>query len=216
MYIGMVNLASVFSYHPSFIWHNKFTIASDNKKAVNVFCAFNNEETGSLTQQGADSPFLIETLGRIAKNGEIDLQRALNNSFAISADNAHAIHPNATSKSDPTNKVFLNKGVVIKHHTNYTTDGLSSSIFKQLCKEVKVPYQDFACRSDMRCGSTLGGISTSHVGIDSVDIGVPQLAMHSANELIGSQDTLYMYKSLLNYYETAIRKEKGTVKLLKK
>lgn len=200
------------SLYPAFISF----IESNNNSSINVFCAFNNEEIGSLTQQGADSTFLIDVLTRISDVSSINLLVALNNSFVISADNAHALHPNAQSKSDPTNKILLNNGVVIKHHTNYTTDAISSSLFKGICDFAKVPYQDFACRSDMRCGATLGGISQSHVSIDSVDIGLPQLAMHSTNETIGAKDVLYMYKSLLEFYNCTIIKEKNKTKILHK
>ena len=198
------DLASLF---PAFVGF----VEADNTNSINVFCAFDNEEIGSLTQQGADSTFLIDTLTRIAEASNINLLVALNNTFVISADNAHAMHPNAASKSDPTNKVLLNNGVVIKHHINYTTDAVTSSLFKGICNYAKVPYQDFACRSDMRCGATLGGISQSHVGVDSIDIGLPQLAMHSTNETIGSKDVFYMYKALLEFYNSTIIKDKRCV-----
>lgn len=191
-------------------------INSTNTDSLNVLCAFNNEEIGSMTPQGADSSFLIDTLTRIANAANINLLVALNNSMVVSADNAHALHPNAQSKSDPTNKVLLNKGVVIKHHTNYTTDAVTSSLFKGICENAEVPYQDFACRSDMKCGATLGGVSQRHVSVDSIDIGLPQLAMHSSNETIGTKDVLYMYKSLLEFYNTQIIKENNTIKILNK
>lgn len=189
----------------------------ENNNSINVFCAFNNEEIGSLTQQGADSNFLIDVLTRISQASGIDLLSSLSNSFVVSADNAHAVHPNAVTKSDPTNKVYLNSGVVIKHHTNYTTDALSSALFKGICDSADVPYQDFACRSDMKCGFTLGGVSLSHVSIDSIDIGLPQLAMHSANETMGVKDLSYMYDSLAEFYQTTFIKErpKGLVKVIK-
>lgn len=200
------------SLYPAFISF----IESQNDSSINVFCAFNNEEIGSLTRQGADSTFLMDILTRISESSNINLLVALNNSFVISADNAHALHPNAKSKSDPTNEVLLNNGVVIKHHTNYTTDSISSSLFKGICSYANVPYQDFACRSDARCGATLGGISQSHVSVDSVDIGIPQLAMHSTNETIGTKDVLYMYKSLLEFYNSTIIKEKSKIRILYK
>jgi len=203
------DLASLFPAFTSFM-------ESDNTNSINVLCAFNNEEIGSLTPQGADSTFLINTLTRIAESSNINLLTALNNTLVISADNAHAMHPNAVQKSDPTNKVLLNKGVVIKHHVNYSTDAVTSSLFKGMCEHADVPYQDFACRSDMKCGATLGGISQSHVGVDSIDIGLPQLAMHSTNETIGSKDVLYMYKSLLEFYNSTIIKEKNIIKILHK
>ena len=204
------DLASLF---PAF---NSFIESDDNNKSINVLCALNNEEIGSLTVQGADSTFLIDTLTRIAEASNLDLLSTLGDSLVISADNAHAIHPNASYKSDPTNKVKLNNGVVIKHHINYTTDAVTSSIFKGMCESANVPYQDFACKSDMRCGATLGGISQSHVGVDSVDIGLPQLAMHSTNETIGTKDVLYMYKSLLEFYNSTIIKDNTSIKILKK
>lgn len=188
---------------------------SQNSNSINVFCAFNNEEIGSMTAQGADSTFLLDVLTKVSVSAQIDLLSALRNSFVVSADNAHAIHPNYPSKSDPTNKVYLNKGVVIKHHPNYTTDALTSSMFKGLCDEASVPYQDFACRSDMKCGATLGGINQRHLGVDSVDIGIPQLAMHSANELIGTKDVLFMYKALVEFYNTSFIREKNVIKIKK-
>lgn len=203
------DLASLYPAFTSFM-------ESDNSNSINVLCAFNNEEIGSLTLQGADSTFLIDTLTRIAEASNINLLAALNNTLVISTDNAHAMHPNAGSKSDPTNKVLLNNGVVIKHHINYTTDAVTSSLFKGICEHAKVPYQDFACRSDMRCGATLGRISQSHVGVDSIDVGLPQLAMHSTNETIGSKDVLYMYKSLLEFYNSTIIKEKNKIRILHK
>ena len=184
-------------------------IDSNNENSINVLCAFHNEEIGSLTEQGADSTFLIDILTRITNALNIDLFIALSNSIMVSSDNAHAIHPNALAKSDPTNRVLLNKGIVIKHHINYTTDAVTSSLFKGICDKAKVPYQDFACRADMKCGSTLGGISQSHVSIDSIDIGLPQLAMHSATETIGIMDITYMYKALLEFYNTTIQKERN-------
>jgi len=190
-------------------------VDSKNDNSINVFCAFNNEEIGSLTKQGADSTFLFDVLTRISTANGMDLMCALDNSIVVSADNAHAVHPNASQKSDLTSNVTLNGGIVIKHHINYTTDALTSSLFKDVCNDVEVPYQDFTCRSDMRCGSTLGGISQRHVSIDSVDIGLAQLAMHSANETIGSKDIGYMYKALLEFYQTSFIKEKNKVKVIK-
>ena len=163
-----------------------------------------------------DSSFLNDVLSRIAYERNFYLGTALAKSFMISADNAHATHPNAEFKSDPTNKVKLNKGVVIKNHINYTTDALSSAVFKVICDDAGVPYQDFECRSDMPCGSTLGGISTSHVSIDSVDIGLPQLAMHSANETIGTKDIMHMYNSLLEFYNSKIEKDNNKIRILKR
>lgn len=189
--------------------------SGENDNRINVFCAFHNEEIGSLTKQGADSSFLADTLVRIAKSLDMDIHTMLANSFMVSADNAHATHPNALGKSDDSNKVLMNKGIVIKHHTNYTTDAFSGGIFKKICERARVPYQDFTCRSDMICGATLGGISNSHVSIDSVDIGLAQLAMHSANETMGVDDPNNLYCAMYEYYHSAIEKEGSKVKVMR-
>ena len=164
--------------------------------------------------QGADSTFLIDTLRRIAGFFKMDILPMLSNTFLVSADNAHALHPNAQNKNDPTNTVLLNKGVAIKYDINYTTEAVTSSVFKGLCDNAGVPYQNYVSRSDMNTGTTLGGVSQSHVGVDSVDVGLPQLAMHSANEIIGSKDVNYLYKALLEFYNSKIIKEKQNFKIL--
>lgn len=185
----------------------------DNINNFNVFCALNNEEIGSLSQQGADSTFLIHTLSRIASAANIDLPTSLSNTLVVSVDNGHAVHPNAALKNDPTNKAYLNKGILIGHDINLTTDALTSSIFKGLCESIDVPYQDAVSRSDMTSGGTLATINQSHVGVDSVDIGIPQLAMHSANELIGIKDVSYMYKVLSEFYKSIFIRDKNVIKI---
>lgn len=186
----------------------------ENDKRINVFCAFHNEEIGSLTKQGADSSFLANVLTRIAKSLDIDIYATLANSFMVSADNAHAAHPNALGKTDDSNKVLMNKGIVVKHHTNYTTDAFSGSVFKKICERANVPYQNFTCRSDMLCGATLGGISNSHVSIDSVDIGLAQLAMHSANEVMGAKDPDNLYWAMYEFYHSEIEKRNDQVGIM--
>lgn len=186
----------------------------ENDTRINVFCAFHNEEIGSLTKQGADSSFLADVLVRVAKSLDMDIHAMLGNSFMISADNAHAAHPNALGKTDDSNKVLMNKGIVVKHHTNYTTDAFSGGIMKKICERANVPYQDFTCRSDMICGATLGGISNSHVSIDSVDIGLAQLAMHSANEVMGAADPDNLYWAMYEYYHSAIDKYGNEVRIM--
>lgn len=186
----------------------------DSKNSnFSIFCSLNDEEIGSLSQQGADSTFLINILSRIARIMNIDLSSTLSKSFIISADNGHAIHPNAPLKNDPTNKVYLNEGIIIQHDTNLTTDALSSSLFKNICEKENIPYQDYFSRSDMDLGGTQGTISQSHVGVDSIDIGLSQLAMHSANELIGLKDVSYMYQALLTFYQTTFIKDKNEIKI---
>lgn len=172
---------------------------------MNVCAVFDNEEVGSGTGQGADSTFLEDTLRRIAKglpeSGSKYLQWVAD-SFMISADNAHAVHPNHPEKADPTNRPYLNGGIVVKYHggQKYTTDAASGAYLKGLCRQAQVPYQTYANRSDILGGSTLGNISVSHVSLSSVDIGLPQLAMHSAVETAGVKDTAYAVKLFRTFF----------------
>lgn len=178
---------------------------SQPKEYINVCVIFDNEEVGSGTKQGADSTFLIENLKRIHKalggKGN-DLQRLLAESFMISADNAHAVHPNHPEKADPTNRPYLNGGIVIKFHGSqrYTTDAFSAAVMKDICNRAEVPYQTYHNRSDIAGGSTLGNISTAHVSVNTVDIGLPQLAMHSACETAGAKDTEYLLRAMKCFY----------------
>lgn len=172
---------------------------------INVCAVFDNEEVGSGTKQGADSTFLEDTLYRIAEGLGLekgDYLRMIAESFLISADNAHAVHPNHPEKADPTNRPYLNGGIVIKFHGSqkYATDAVSAAKLKGLCEEAHVPYQTYANRSDIAGGSTLGNISTAHVSVSSVDIGLPQLAMHSAVETAGAKDTFYAVEMMKKFF----------------
>lgn len=163
---------------------------------INMCLVLDNEEVGSGSRQGADSTFLEDVLGRLRQAfgwSEGKLQSMIADSFMISADNAHAVHPNHPEKSDPTNRPVINGGIVIKYHggLKYTTDGWSAAGVKALCREAEVPVQTYANRSDVAGGSTLGNILLAHVSIPSADIGLPQLAMHSAVETAGAKDTEY-------------------------
>ncbi|MBR1622813.1 MAG: M18 family aminopeptidase [Pseudobutyrivibrio sp.] len=183
--------------------------AENSESAVQVHVTFDNEEVGSGTKQGADSTFLYDALVRINEAmGENTsyLLAAIANSFMVSADNAHALHPNYPEKSDPTNKVYINEGVVIKFNANqkYMTDGLAFGIFSEICRKAKVPYQTFVNRSDVAGGSTLGNISNGHVSINGVDIGLAQLAMHSCYETAGVKDTEYLLKIATKFYDCVI------------
>lgn len=191
----------------------------ENNKSVNVCVIFDNEEVGSTTKQGADSSFLYDVLSRISmcmgKDSE-DFIRACASSFMLSADNAHAVHPNYKEKADPTNRPYMNKGIVIKYNANqkYTTDAISASIFKEICKKVGVEVQSYVNRSDIPGGSTLGNISNSHISINTVDIGLAQLAMHSPYETAGVKDTESMIKAVKTFYETVVvTEEDGTYRL---
>lgn len=168
--------------------------AEKPKSYTNVLAVFDNEEVGSSTAQGADSTFLQDVLERIGE--ALELKHGaycglIADSFLISADNAHAVHPNHPEKADPTNRPYIGGGIVIKYHggQKYTTDAVSAAKLKLLCEKAGVHYQSYTNRSDVAGGSTLGNISASHVSLSSVDIGLPQLAMHSAVETAGVQDT---------------------------
>ncbi len=174
---------------------------STARDAVNVCAVFDNEEVGSSTRQGAGSNFLYDTLTRLgfalgASDGEI--RAAVAGSFMVSADNAHAVHPNHPEKFDKQNRAYMNKGVVIKHNANqkYTTDAVSSARFTLICERAGVPVQHFVNRSDLPGGSTLGNISNTHVSVETVDIGLAQLAMHSACETAGTKDLEYLIRAL--------------------
>ncbi len=185
------------------------TALSELKKteAPCVMACFDNEEVGSATRQGADSKLLASSLERIALSGgrsREDYFRALARSFIVSADGAHAVHPNMGQKCDPTTRPIINGGLAIKISANksYTSDAVSSACFSQICLKAGVATQKFVNRSDMRGGSTIGPISATQVGINSVDVGVPMLAMHSIRELCGVEDHLAMYKALQAFFNS--------------
>jgi aspartyl aminopeptidase len=176
-------------------------------KATCMMVCFDNEEVGSSTRQGADSQMLAAILERIVLSGggkREEFLRALAGSFIVSADGAHAVHPNMGAKCDPTSRPRVNGGVVIKMSANksYTSDAVSSAIFAELCENAGVATQRFVNRSDMRGGSTIGPISSTHVSINSVDVGVPMLAMHSIRELCGVEDHAAMHKALVEFYNS--------------
>lgn len=187
-------------------------LTSNNIQGINVYACFNNEEIGSLTKQGASSTFLKETLERISYNiGKTteDYYCMLANSVIVSADNAHAQHPNRPEKTDSVNYAKMNEGIVIKYSArqSYTTDAVSSSLFQSILKDELIPYQSFTNRSDERGGGTLGAISSSQVSITSIDIGLAQLAMHSAYETSGTKDFTYLIKAIKAFYEASFSKK---------
>lgn len=187
-----------------------FIRAENTTNAIKVFASFDNEEVGSGTKQGAKSDFLKNTLERVNKitGGDCEkYMRAAAAGFMLSADNGHAVHPGFSEKSDPTNKIYMNNGVVIKYNANqhYTTDGISEAVIKHICKNNNIPYQTFTNRSDMPGGSTLGNLSNQQLSINTVDIGLAQLAMHSAYETAGVKDTLYMINAIKAFFETEIK-----------
>lgn len=180
-------------------------LESSNENCVSVFCCFDNEEVGSNTKQGAMSTFLPDTLTRL--NGALgfgpeDYRRALAGSMLVSCDNAHAVHPNHPEKSDEGNRAFLNKGIVVKEAANqkYCTDGFSRALFCAICNNAGVDVQQFANRSDMAGGSTLGNLSNIQASMHGVDVGLPQLAMHSAYETAGACDVLSGIRAIKAFY----------------
>ncbi|MGQ1783738.1 MULTISPECIES: M18 family aminopeptidase [unclassified Saccharicrinis] len=183
----------------------KALLGSDNSETTQMLCIFDNEEVGSVTKQGAGSPVLNNILLRInAALGyhQDDFYRTIYNSFMISADMAHSIHPNLVEKHDPVLHPVMNGGPVIKIHANqkYTTDGDSGAVFETICQKAGVPYQKFVNRSDMAGGSTLGNVSTGQIDIRTVDMGNPMLAMHSVRELAGVMDQTYVVKAFTTFY----------------
>ena len=190
-------------------------ISADEAASTPVLAVFDNEEVGSETKQGAASTFLHDVLARIS-GGEDNLRIAVENSFMVSADNAHAQHPAHPEMSDADNAPKLNGGLVIKYNANqkYATDGLSDAIFRSVCAKAGAKVQTYCNRADLPGGSTLGSISNTVVSVPTVDIGLPQLAMHSANETAGALDLNEMIKALSVFYSSAIRKKGGTVTLI--
>lgn len=180
-------------------------LAGKRQEYLDVHCVLDNEEVGSGTKQGAASTFLYDTLTRIHTSlglSQEDYLIHLADSFMISADNAHAVHPAHTDKADPANRPYINGGIVIKFSASqkYCTDGVSAAIFRDLCQRAGVPVQTFVNRSDMAGGSTLGNISNTQVALNTVDIGLPQLAMHSPYETAGVKDTGYLIRAAEEFF----------------
>lgn len=192
------NLASAYASLKALIKHGE-------SSGICVAAFLDNEEIGSLSAQGADGDFMENTLRRIAYAFRFDdneYYKALASSFLLSVDNAHATHPNHPEKSDPTNKVVMGGGVVIKSHANraYITDALSSAIIKTVMERAGVSYQCFFNHSSAASGSTLGSLALRHVGIRGADIGMAQLAMHSACECFAASDYTQMVDAITAYY----------------
>lgn len=190
------NLTSVYSSLYSFI--------NSKNNNIKIFCSFNNEEIGSLTEEGADSNFLIDVLKRISSELEIDITSALASSLIVSSDNTHAIHPNHTEYADDTGVLFLGKGFGIIKESSSTTNSISSSIIKTICDKNKIKYQDSTAKNDVSGGSALSGISLRHVSVLSVDVGIAQLAMHSSVEVCSINDVFELYKMMKSFYDSNI------------
>lgn len=180
--------------------------AGKKEQHICVYTLFDNEEVGSATRNGAGATFLKNTLTRLSRSLGYtydETQAMIARSFMISADNSHAIHPNHGEYADPVNAPLLNQGIVIKFNAQqkYATDGFSAAFFRKLCRKADVPTQAYTNRSDMPGGSTLGNISSTKVSVPTVDIGLPQLSMHSSYETAGAKDTAYLVAACTAFFE---------------
>ena len=182
-----------------------FLEAADSQ-AISVLCLFDSEEVGSGSVQGAGSTLLADTLHRICQAGGWDLRQLLAQSFLVSADNAHALHPNHPEFSDAANAPVMGGGVVIKHNASmsYCTDGVAAGLFRSICQRAEAAAQSYYNRADLPGGSTLGHISLAHVSVPTVDIGLAQLAMHSSFETGAISDIEALVKAMTALYSTAL------------
>ena len=183
-----------------------FLTAGESQSAA-VYCLFDNEEVGSQTKQGAASTFLRETLERICDALGLTLRTMAAGSFLLSCDNAHAVHPNHPEYADKNHAVRMNGGVVIKYNASqrYATDAVSAALFQTVCEAAGVLFQRYANRPDMAGGSTLGSIANTQVSLNMADIGLAQLAMHSAFETAGAEDTAHMVQALKTFFGMTLR-----------
>lgn len=176
-------------------------IASNPVDAIAVIVLNDHEEVGSESTTGAAGPFLEHTLEQhVASRGGVrgDLLRALASSSCVSADNAHAVHPNYSDRHDPDHGPIVNAGPVIKLNSNlrYATSSKTAAMFRRACEAAGVPHQLFVSRNNVSCGTTIGPVTATRLGIDTVDVGIPQLSMHSARELCGVSDPISMALAL--------------------
>ncbi|MBE7089076.1 MAG: M18 family aminopeptidase [Clostridiales bacterium] len=183
-------------------------LSKSEPHGVAVVACFDNEEIGSTTKQSAQSAFLPTLLKRVNDVlgfSKDDYSKAIANGFALSIDNAHGVHPAHPEKSDPAQKIYLNKGIVIKHHLNYATDAFSSAVVKTIANKNGLPWQDYYNNSDVRCGGTIGLITSTQLQINVCDIGIAQLAMHSAIETVGRDDIPHIQNLLTAYFNCSIK-----------
>ncbi len=190
----------------------------ERRHGICVGAFFNHEEVGSHTSQGAGGDFLENTLRRILfslRFEEVEFYKAMASSFLLSVDNAHAVHPNHPEKSDITNKTLLGGGVVIKSHAKqaYCTGAVTSAILKRIFESGKVPYQTFFNRADMRSGATLGNAVLARFGTHGADIGLAQLAMHSASECFAKADYYALIDGIQAFFSSKITQKNTTIQV---
>ncbi len=190
---------------------------STETDSIPILCIFDSEEVGSGSLQGAASDFMQSSLHRICDVLRVNEKQLYAQSFLISADNAHAIHPNHPEYADSSNAPVINQGIVLKFNANqrYTTDGVSAAIFRKICAKANVPVQTYCNRADMAGGSTLGNVSLGQVAVPSVDIGLAQLAMHSCYETAGIRDIGYLEQAMTAFYSSTYLHESDGSYLLK-
>lgn len=186
-------------------------LEAKDSNSIPVLCVFDSEEVGSSSVQGAASDLLENLLLRICRALNLELPHMLSQSFMISADNAHGLHPNHPELADSANAPILNGGVVLKFNANqrYTTDGLTAAVFRAVCKRSDVPVQTYCNRADIPGGSTLGNISLAHVSVPTADIGLPQLAMHSCYETAGVRDVDFLLQAMTAFYGASLSLSDG-------
>ncbi len=191
-YIGLTGLVN----------HVVGSVKSGNVNSGCMLVCSDHEEVGSQSAEGAQGPFLMNVLERLFSDTQ-ERNRVINASMMISADNAHAVHPNFSDKHDNNHGPLINGGPVIKINANqrYATNSETSSIYQHISERLNLPYQSFVVRSDMACGSTIGPITAGNIGVRTLDIGVPQFAMHSIREMIGSKDAHTLHKVLCQYFK---------------
>ena len=187
-----------------------------DSRSLPVLCVFDNEEVGSSSRQGACSNFLSDTLERICESRKLKLPQMLAQSFMVSADNGHALHPNHPELADPSNAPIMGNGPVLKFNATlkYCTDGLSAAVFRKVCDKAGVTLQTYFNRADIAGGSTLGNLSQHQVSIPTVDIGLPQLAMHSSFETCAVADALALEDAMTAYYSSTLEADGDSIRLI--
>ncbi|XP_068665065.1 probable aspartyl aminopeptidase [Aristolochia californica] len=201
------NLCSSFCSLKALIDSTSSQSSLDNEVGIRMLALFDHEEVGSNSAQGAGSPIMFDALSRITKTFSSSdfklLEKAIQRSFLVSADMAHALHPNYMDKHEENHQPKLHGGLVIKNNANqrYATNAVTSFIFREIAERHNLPVQDFVVRNDMPCGSTIGPILASGVGIRTVDVGAPQLSMHSIREMCATDDVRHSYEHFKAFYE---------------
>jgi aspartyl aminopeptidase len=178
--------------------------ATNGARSAMLICS-DHEEVGSMSTSGAQGTMLQMLLRRIAGSDE-NYARMIDRSLMISCDNAHGIHPNFADRHDANHGPLLNRGPVIKINANqrYATNSETAALFRHICQQIDAPVQSFVVRSDMACGSTIGPITATEIGVRTLDVGVPQWAMHSLRELAGTRDCWYLSRALTHFFQTSV------------